>query len=231
LGYGYVGAADSMGPKFWNSFPANTVNLGRVGFWARVFDHEAVSRWDLSWFDRWGAWALGFSQQRRPAPADTTGIRPYRAEDLPACVELSHGLLDRVDLGYVWSAERLAHQLAYGDMPRTLVYEQGGKVQGFINFYLMDFVARFPLRAAMIDLMAFGAMPSAARHNLLRAAMAQMVDEGAKLALMLKLPCYPRWPMWRNGFMPLPRDFYLICVRMDTSFPLDGARKVHLHWR
>ena len=33
LGYGYTGARMSMGPKFWKSFPENTVLLGHVGFW------------------------------------------------------------------------------------------------------------------------------------------------------------------------------------------------------
>ncbi len=231
LGYGYVGAAVSMGPRFWQSFPANTVNLGRVGFWARMLDHETVARWDLSLRDRLGARAIGFFQTRRPRPSDPGAVRDYRPEDLPACLRLSHALLDRVNMGYVWSQERLAHQLSYNGLPRTLVAEENGQVAGFINYYTLDFLGRFPIRTAMIDLLAFGSLPFAGRVNLLRAAMAQMVDEGAKLVLMLRLPCYPMLPLMRTGFVALPRDFYLICVRMDTSFPLDGARKMHLHWR
>jgi len=231
LGYGYVGAADSLGPRFWQSFPANTVNLGKVGFWTRVFDHKAVSKWDLALRDRLGARMMGFFQSHRPEPSNPAAVRPYRPADLPACLKLSHGLLDNVDMGYVWSEERLAHQLSYQGRPRTLVAEENGQVTGFINYYLMDFIGRHPIHAAMVDLLAFGTMPLAARINLLQAAMAQMVDEGAKLALMLRLPCYPWWPMMRTGWVALPRDFYMICVRMDTSFPLDGAKKMHLHWR
>ena len=140
-------------------------------------------------------------------------------------------MLDRVDLGYVWSRQRLAHQLAGSDMPRTLVAEKDGRVTGFVNWYLLDFLGRYPLPGAMVDLMAFGSMSLSESKDLLRAALDQIVSEGAKFALALRLPCYPFMPLAQTGWITMPRDFSLICVRMDTSFPLDGARRLHVHWR
>lgn len=231
LGYGYTGAAVSLGPRFWKSFPANTVDLGKVGFWARVLDHRTVARWDLARRDRWGARLLGCLQPWQPRPRDRDGVRAYRAADLPDCLRLAHGLLDRVDMGYVWDEARLAHQLQYRDTPRTLVFEKQGRIEGLVNYYCLDFLGRFRLPAAMIDLAAFGDATAAERRKLVFAALEDMAAAGVKLALMLRLPCYESWTLWRTGFVPLPADFRLLCVRMDTTFPLDGARRMHLHWR
>ncbi len=231
LGYGYTGNRMSMGPKFWKSFPDNTVVLGHVGFWARMFDPPVVSTWDLSTRDRIGSRILGAFQTRHPRPRLAGRYRPYRAADLDDCLRLSHGLLDRVDMGYVWTAERLAHQLSYGDMPRTLVAEQDGRIVGFVNWYLMDFLGRFPLPTAMVDLMAFGTMSLGESRDLIYAALDQMVQAGAKVALALRLPCYPFWPLATTGWITMPREFSLICVRMDPTFSLEGARRLHVHWR
>jgi GNAT superfamily N-acetyltransferase len=231
LGYGYTGARMSMGPKFWKSFPDNTVLLGHVGFWARMFDPPLVSKWDLTLRDRIGSRILGAFQSRHPKPRRQGVYRRYRPEDLDACLTLAHGLLERVDLGYVWSRERLAHQLAGSDMPRTLVAEKDGRVTGFVNWYLLDFLGRYALPGAMVDLMAFGTMSLSESKDLLRAALDQIANEGAKFALALRLPCYPFMPLAQTGWITMPRDFSLICVKMDTSFPLDGARRLHVHWR
>ncbi|MBI2825385.1 MAG: GNAT family N-acetyltransferase [Planctomycetia bacterium] len=231
LGYGYTGSRLSMGPKFWATFPANTVVLGHVGFWARMLDPATVSQWDLSRRDRIGSRILGLFQNHHPQPRDPAAYRPYRPDDLPGCLELSHRLLDRVDLGYVWSGERLAHQLSWGDMPRTLVAERGGRVAGFVNWYRLNFLGRFPIPAAMVDLMAFGSLSLYESKELLRAALDRMKAEGVKLALALRIASYPFWPLAQTGWIAIPREFSLICVRMDPTFSLDGARRMHLHWR
>jgi GNAT superfamily N-acetyltransferase len=230
LGYVYIGAAVSMGPKFWLRFPS-TVILGKVGFWVRVFDHRAVARWELSRGDALAARTLGLFQSHPLVPHDLEGIRPYRPDDLPACLELAHGLLERVDMGYVWTAPRLAHQLHYKDVPRTIVAEEAGRVAGFVNYYRLDFMGRHPIEAAMIDLAAFGTLPHRVRRKLLLAAMGQMMGEGVKMALMLRLPCYPWRPLLAAGFVPVPRELYVICIRMDPTFSLEGATRLHVHCR
>jgi GNAT superfamily N-acetyltransferase len=231
LGFGYTGYADSLGPRFWKSFPESTVVLGKVGFWARVLDHRAEARWNLSRLERVGTRALALVQSRHPKPESLEGIRPYRPSDLADCLALARGLLDEVDLGYVWSEGRLAHQLWYQDVPRTLVLEHAGRVGGFVNYYHLDYLGRGHLSVAMIDLLAFGDVPSGLRMRLLRAALAQMVEQGAQMALLLRLPCYPKRPVLQAGFIPMPRDFLFVCVRMDPEFSLDGAKRLHVHWR
>lgn len=231
LGFGYTGYAASLGPRFWKSFPENTVVLGKVGFWARVLDHRAESRWNLSRLERLGTRALGLVQSRHPKPDSLEGIRAYEPRDLPDCLELTRGLLHDIDMGYVWSEARLAHQLQYRDIPRTLVLEHEGRVGGFINYYHLDYLGRGHLAVGMVDLPCFGDLPPRLRRRLLLAALDQMVGEGVQMALALRTPCYPRGPFLRTGFVPMPRDFLYVCVRMDPEFALDGAKRLHVHWR
>jgi GNAT superfamily N-acetyltransferase len=230
LGFLYMGTASSLGPKFWLRFPYTMV-LEKLGFWARVFDHQAVARWELSRRDGLAARTLGLFQSRPPVPHDSEGIRPYRPGDLPACLDLVHGLLERVDMGYVWTAQRLAHQLHYRDVPRTIIAEQAGRVAGFVNYYRLDFMGRYPIAAAIIDLVAFGTLRLRECKKLLLATMGQMLDEGIKMALMLRLPCYPWQPLLATGFVPLPRALSTICIRMDPTFSLEGVKRLHVHCR
>lgn len=230
MGFTYFGSRASRGPHFWKTFPEQMM-LGKVGFWARPLDHRAVARWEMSRIERIGSQALRLVQSGRPAPRDRTAIRRFRPDDLPACLELAHGLLDRVDLGYVWTPERLAHQLQYRDVPRTLVLERNGRPAGFLNYYRLDFLGRCAIEAAMIDLAAFGNLPHRDRVRLLRAALADMADEGIKLALLLRLPCYPARPLLSTGFIPMPNQFQLTCFRIDADFLSQGVRRLHVHWR
>lgn len=231
LGYGYVGSSAAMGPRFWRRFDKNTVILGKVGFWARVFDHRAAAAWDLNRVDRVGTRLLGLVQNGRPRPTHDAGIRPYCSDDLDDCLALAHGLLEKVDLGYVWGRDRLARQLEYRGIPRTIVMERDGRVAGFVNYYAVDFLAEGTLRVGVIDLAGFGSLSASDGRDLLRAAMNRMVDEGIQLALILRLPCYRGSSFLRTGFVAMPRDFELVCVRMIPDFSLGGAKRVHVHWR
>ena len=231
LGFGYSGAAVSMGPRFWRGVTKHTIIPGKIGFWLRLLDHRAFAAWESSRLKRWSAGVLGLVQGSPHGVLNTEGIRPYRADDLADCLQLTRQLLAHVDLGYVWTSERLAHQLDYAGLPRTIVLEDHGHVGGFVNYYRLDFAARNVIEAAVIDLVAFGALPQHDRQRLLRAALAQMQAEGLKAAMLLRLPCYPAWPLLVTGFVPMPRDTDLICLRADPRVAYHRVKRLHVHWR
>jgi predicted N-acetyltransferase YhbS len=231
LGFGYMGSAVSMGPQFWTKLSDNTVVLGKAGFWARVLDHRAAARWSPVRVERIGTRLLGLVQGRRPAPASFEGIRSYRPDDLDACLDLANALTSKVDMGYVWSKPRLGRQLQHRDLPRTVVLEQQGRVGGFVNYYRVEFLARGLLPVALVDVAAFGELAGRERRRLLRAALYKMAEEGIGLALILGLPCYPKSPFFRTGFVSMPASSLLLCVRMVPEFSLNGAKRLHVHWR
>lgn len=230
LGFG-IKRKTSSGPKFWASFSDKTVLLGQVGLWIRVLDHRAVSEWDVSLLDRLGSRLLGVVQRRPPAPRQTTSIRNYRPDDLPACLELVNNKLEEVDLGCVWSASRLAHQLQYKGIPSTLVAESGGRVAGLINYYKLTLLGRTYLETAVIDHCVTDDLTWRERSDLLATALAQMKSEGIKMALTLRLPTSPSSLLLANGFIPLPPEYEVICYRADKSFSLDRAKRLYVYLR
>ena len=230
LGFG-IKSKNSSGPKFWASFSEKTVLLGQVGLWIRMLDHRAVSEWDVSLFNRLGSRLLGVVQRKPSASRQPTSIRCYRPDDLPACLELINNKLDEVDMGCVWSAARLAHQLDYKGIPSTLVAESSGRVAGLINYYKLTLLGRSYLEAAVIDHFVTDNLTWRERSDLLETALAQMQAEGIKLALTLRLPTSPNSLLLANGFIPLLPEHEVICYRADKSFCLDKAKRLYVYLR
>ncbi|HEX8282686.1 MAG TPA: GNAT family N-acetyltransferase [Pyrinomonadaceae bacterium] len=221
----------TVGQYYWESAPGSQI-LGRVGFWCRIFDVKAVR--DCLYaglFDRVTLSILNAVQNPHPRPADTDGIRDYRPEDLPRALELVNGMRDGVDVSYVWDEPRLRRQLMFKGVPRTLVYEERGRVEGLLNYYPINFDGRTTLRSAFIDLLAFGSASYAARKKLLRAAMAQMIREGIEMALLLRVPCFASRPLWATGFVPLPEEFQIVAGFSEPGLTLPRTKRLHAHLR
>jgi GNAT superfamily N-acetyltransferase len=229
-----AGGRHGLAYRFWNAcslaFPDEITITGKVGLWVRMLDSHAVARWSVHRVERIGARVVGWFQ-RRPRPVSLQAIRAYRPDDLAACLNLTQGLAERVDLGYVWTGERLGLQLQYKEIPRTLVMEDGGAVRGFINYYRLDCRGRGTLAAALIDLVVVDQLTTRSAVRLLRAALAQMADEGIQMALALRTPAWSTSALWRTGFVPLPADTYLLYLRTAQTFSLSGIRSLHVQFR
>jgi GNAT superfamily N-acetyltransferase len=227
LGWVFRGSRLSMGLLSWNRFPQPRA----FGFWARVLNHEAVAAWEVNRLEGWGARALGLCQRGAAGRPPDPRVRPYRDTDLPACLELTRALLDGAQVGIVWDRDRLAHQLDYKGYPRTLVYDDGGRAAGFINYHVLEYLGRETIRVAMIDLLATGDLPGAAARALVRTALRQMHDDGVALALMLDTGSSPASVMWGTGFIPRLPDQRLLFVNASPDLELSRIAKIHLLWR
>lgn len=227
LGFGVLG---TDGPKFWQARP-DTVVLGTVGFWVRMFDYRRVAAWSPSWQERLTAWLAGPFYSGAPAAPDAPELRPYQPHDLEACLGLAEAIEGDAELGYRWSAPRLAHQLAGPHLPRTWVYAKDGVVEGFLNYYLIDMKGRTNMSIAVIDLMAFGKLEKPQQKRLVARAMRAMAEEGAGLAMSLKVPTRYDSTLWSAGFAPTPKGSNFLCTVADPSLDLAGVRRLHVHWR
>jgi len=231
FGFLYYRTARSMGKKFWLKQPKGVVPTRKVGHWVRPLGHRAVADSQLWKFERWGTRALSLSQRPIRPPGDMSGIRAYRNEDLPACLALVEEVGRSADLAYLWDEASLGRQLQYKDLTRTVVLQREGRVAGLINYYLIDILEKHPLPTAVIDLVAFGTLPSAERRRLLRAAMSQMVDEGLEATIVLR----GSWYGWRTlawaGFFPIPSEYYYAGTKMRDDVPLENIRRMHVLWR
>jgi len=231
LGYVYVRSARSMGPKFWLKQPEGTMVVRKLGTWARAFDHAAVIRFEPYRTEAWSSRIFSLVQGPPKAPRDMAGIRLYRREDLSDCAELVRDRGASADLAYVWDLEELARLLHYRDLARTVVFEQNGRVAGLVNYCRLEFLGKCPMPAAVIDIVAFGTLPPAARLRLLRAAMCQMADDGVKGATMLRGSWYGWRQMLAAGFFPALPDFAYVGTKMQPDVPLENVRRLHVLWR
>ena len=106
-----------------------------------------------------------------------------------------------------------------------------GHVSGLVNYHPIDMQSKEVVRAAVIDLIAFGDVPPSEKVRLVRAVLREMASEGIKLVLLLALPGLPRRALLLSGFVPRPRQNDLLCVRMDEDFDVGKPRRAHVLWR
>ena len=231
IGYGYEGSRLSLGPKFWGKYPKDTIVPKKLGFWARVLNYKAVADWELNRLEGIGARTLGWWQRGAARWSPDPQVRPYTPPDLPACLELTHGLLDKVQAGINWERDRLAHQLDYKGYPVTLVHQTDGHVDGFVNYHVLDYLGRTTIRVAMIDLLAVNELPAPAARGLMKTALRKMHDDNVALCLMLRTPCFPAGVLLRTGFIPRPADQAILLTKMRPEFDVGAASRFHVIWR
>lgn len=227
LGFGVLG---TDGPKFWQA-RKDTVVLGNVGFWVRLLDYRAVAAWTPSWVERISAQVAGPFLSGAPQLPETPEVRRFTEADLPRCLELAQAAQTHADLGYRWTEGRLRHQLSGPKLPRTFVFERAGRVEGFINYYLVSMKGHTVMQVAVIDLMAFSDLAASDKRRLVQRALVAMAEEGAGLAMALRVPTPHDGTFWRAGFVPTPKQSNFLCTISDPGIALEGVRRLYVHWR
>ena len=217
-----------MGPRFWLRQPERISIIRKLGLWVRAFDHAAVARFEVHRLEAWGSRLLSLVQGP-PRPVNhVDGVRPYRADDLGACHELISRAGASADLAYLWDTAVLERQLRYGTLSHTVVMERAGAVAGLVNYSIVEALGRSTITLALIEILAFGFLGAAQRHNLLAAALTSMREEGAQAAIMVRGSSYGWLAMLAAGFLPMPTDHYYIGARFDDDLRLDGVRRVQI---
>lgn len=236
LGYIYTGASDAKGKEYWLRQPRNVKVTGKVGLWARILDHQVVSRFERGGLDRWGAKLLGVVQKAPKPVADAKGIRPFQSSDLPDCSRLAEKLTTGNDLGFLWPDDLLARQLEHDDVPHTLVCEEQGRVTGLLNYFHLRFRhidARgdHHIKAAVIDLLSVEEASASIVKPLLKVGLHQMHEQGCHVALILRTPCFPAATLMRHGFVAQPAAYAFSITEMTKRKAPEGIKRLHVTWR
>jgi len=112
-----------------------------------------------------------------------------------------------------------------------LVAERNGTPVGFVNWHTLPFLGRTEERVAVIDLIALGELGRLEQRQMLNAALAAMQDEGAALALKLRIGDYAVWPLVATGFVPRLADSYIMVTWAGDPEPVPEPSRLHLLWR
>ncbi|HXY35158.1 MAG TPA: hypothetical protein VEI07_13085 [Planctomycetaceae bacterium] len=226
IGYLIMGAQAAMGKEFWLRLRSMQV-VGKLNLWTRMIDHRALTEFSFSARDRWATRIVGSVQRRPRPPRDSSGIRPYCQTDLSACLTLVDELSRQAEFGLVWDEASLGRQLDFKSVPQTLVAEENGRVQGFVNYFQQPFLGRREILAGVIDLLCVQGLSSGRRRDLLQAALAAMSDAGCHVAVFLGTAGQPPSLLARTGFIPEPPDHLYVAQAMTPDAPTLKTRRIH----
>ncbi len=229
-GYLIRGESVSKGQQFWMRLRDMYVVMN-AGLWVRLIDHRVMSEFLFHPFEKYGARALGWFQPRPKSAAPSAGIRPYRESDLPDCLRLANEVSRSADFGLVWDGPTLGRQLNHKGFPRTIVAEQNGRVAGFVNYFLQEYLGRREMLAGVIDVLAVGELPYNAQKRLLQIALSQMASEGCHSALFLRVAGQPALLLSRMGFIAEAAHYDYAIQSMAPDAPRVKTRRIHALWR
>ncbi|HEV8069164.1 MAG TPA: hypothetical protein VGP76_15605 [Planctomycetaceae bacterium] len=227
MGYLIMGAQTAMGKDFWLRLKTMQV-VAKLSLWTRMIDHRALTEFSISARDRWGSKLMGLVQGRPKPPADPARVRPYRDADLHDCLELAGELSRAADFGIAWDEVSLARQLAFPNVPRTLVFEFDGRVRGFLNFSKQPFWGRREILVGMIDLLCVQRLNARQTRDLLSAALVEIAEAGCHVATLLGTQGVPIGSLLRTGFIEeLPPDYLYVAQAMTPDARSLKTKSLH----
>jgi len=231
VSYRYFGSRHSLAeqPKKVNGSPRKFNRT--VGLWIRLLDPWAMGRWALKPSEGWLA-RMSFPLTRIPKPGQLEScVRPATEQDIPQCAALIREQTAGMVLSLDWDEESLRHQLLGSSLVTTLVLERAGVVEGFVNFHLLDWVARFSGKVGIFDLIVTDRLESRAASALMNAALRTMVANGAILTVKVRTGDVPASLMWCHHFVPRPADSHLILQWVSLNREIPSRSPTHLLWR
>lgn len=232
VGYGYFGSPHSLGPSFWESQRAlGTTFLTRAGFWVRVLQARRAANWNLNRAESLLTRTFGWLALPPRERSTRVAFRPFQPEDAPLCRELLEAATAACSFSLVWDEPTLRRHLAGGGVGRTLVAVKEGRPAGFVNWHCLPFLGRTEETLAVIDLLALGGLGRVEQFQTVRAALAWMREEGAVLALKLRIGDYPVGPLMAAEFVPRLPDSYIMVTWAGEPQPIRKPSRLHLLWR
>lgn len=231
VGYAVTGYAAARGQEFWLKQQRLVKPVRRLGTWVRALDPMAVARFSMKRLDVFGMHVARLVLRAPRPPRRPEAIRPFAPTDAAACARLLDAASRRANFGYAWDETLARRQLGFETATRTLVAEQNGCVGGVINYCALPLMGRAPIVVGLIDFLETGDLPASSAVDLVRAALADMLDRGVHLAMALRAASIPFWPLARTAFTMIPAEYCYVAQPIDFELPDWRMRKLHVHWR
>lgn len=217
----------AVAAKFWSAyaraFPQHLQVIGRCGLWIRVLNPRDViaKTGDLAW--RTGFRCLGMVQRGAPRWRASSAVRDYQPSDLDACLMLCEQESRGAALSHIWHRDRLKIQLGHPEIPRTLVVDNNGTIEGFLNYHCIKFRSRGSVPAGLIDLFVGRGLAIRDRVGLLSEATRRMLAEGIDVAIA---PCFNlagAQTMVACGYAPSPKFLQVASLFCSERIDLGNA--------
>jgi N-myristoyl transferase len=220
------GDPSSVAHLFWSKYskacPQNFRFISKFGSWVKILNAPVMARAGIDAWERWGVRLLGPVLKRSPWGHDSH-LRPYQSGDLGACARLLDRATSSMDWAVVWSEQQLTRQLE-GPIPRSLVFERDGEVQGVVNYHHMQWQGLAPIRIALIDLWATAGLNHFEVSRLLGSVCHHLRGEDVDAVVCLRSSMFPTAALVANVFVALPASNYLVALFPQPHVPLEPPK-------
>ncbi|HET6424320.1 MAG TPA: hypothetical protein VFG20_11590, partial [Planctomycetaceae bacterium] len=194
----------------------------------RILSPMRAAKWYLNpWQRRLTIFGAPFTRSPRPA-RDRDGIRRWEPSDAAECVA---ALRDRprIACSIDWDVPALRrHCSGFGN---CLVARVDGVIRGLVTWHVLNFVGAVEEPVAILDIVAVEGLPKSLQRAILNAALFEMKQQGAVLALKIRTGDAPTPAMLETGFIPWFADSFE--TLHSTVGPMEPIlhRPHHVLWR
>ncbi len=184
----------------------------------RIFFSE-----NLKWYEKAGMKIFRLDKlNEKPVPH----VRPYEPGDLNSCLQMLDNYKQTLTLARVFEPEELSRELDYSDTAYTLVWEEGGKLRGLINWVMVEHVGLKPMPWAWLNHLYFGDLGKRERAELVRAFLLKAREIGAAGVVEWAKNYYNKAPLWKNRFIPYPRSVDMLAWSFRPGLDLSDIPDV-----
>ena len=154
-------------------------------------------------------------------------LRPYKAGDLDDCFQLLSEYREKVSLCLLWEREDLGRELDHPGVSHTLVYENDGRVEAMINFYIHEHLGRTKEHWAWVNHVAIHRLGKKDQGAFVRGFlhMIHLMDCIGVVEWMRGY--YSLKPFFRAGFFPYFRYVNLVSWTFNPGLNLTGTKGVY----
>lgn len=228
--YGFaVPGTGSLGPKFWQGSQGAARSVG-IRPWVRPLNSTLLAKASGTASERFTARITKHFNVDPVRPKDHPHVRRYRPSDLDQCLDLIVAAESDADMRYNWTKERLALQLDYQNIPKTLVYDDG-EIRGFSNFHQVWFRGRETFSTGMIDHLIAQNKDQKVANALMHASLIHIWDADHALVICPSSACAGLQTLLSHRFLPLPNRYDCMWPFMDADLDPNELKTIKVHLR
>lgn len=218
LGYLDVGhETDHLFQRFLKLSPYTGRLLFKTNFYTKILDLKQVDAAEpFTGMDRLGL--LGpirkWIEYLPQPPVTGSIIRPYRPEDLPACLTLLNAYQNKssLKLARIWTEEELAKQLNYHNFSHTWICERDGQLVGLINYYFMTLRGKINIKVAEMDEVYFDNMSKIEQQTMLATILIHLKNQHVTAMITQNATYFPKTAFNWAHFITYPRYINLVAL-------------------
>lgn len=192
---------------------------------------EVLEKKNLPLYQKIGARLLGIDHIPEPGKyADR--IDDYLDTDIEDCLELLNSIKDTVGLAKVWTQEELAWQLGNRDISGTMVFRDGRKVIGLLNYLKIDSVSvEGTFTYALLDNIHIQNLSDEQKKSLIFHFLRRIKGQGFTGAMFWHEGYFDERILKKTGFMKLKRYHCQSFHTFNEEIDVDGMKETYVRFR